>query len=778
MYKLPDSLRQELDDFAVQTEQFLRGDIEPVKFKAIRVPMGIYEQRENGRFMCRIRCAAGMLTPAQLRETVRIAMEENTFPIHLTTRQEVQLHNLTLDNINRIADRLYGLGLTSRGGGGNTVRNIVASDDAGIAPDEVFDVTPYAIALTNRLIAEPDSWTLPRKYKIALSGNDADNAAALFNDLGLVATLRNGEKGFRVYIGGGLGSSPSAGWEYSDFVPASDVLYVAAAVKKIFSENGNRRNKHQARLRYVFYKLGQDEVFRLFREAFDALKRQGGYELDLSTVEYSPAVSISAAVDGAAINDVGFRKWRQRYVRRQRQDGVFAVEIPVEHGVASPELLLDLASFLEPLGNDTFRFTVSQNILLRNIPEAALYDLYLMLIAIHPDVDRPRILLAPVACAGADTCRLGICRARGASAALKKALRQLPADTLDSLSDLRINFSGCPNSCGRHQSANLGFCGKAARNSRLYPAYYVFAGGNGGVGTAKMGERHGEISARDLPVFTVALLQSWLDNRAKYPDFNDFVSQNPDEITRLQGLFPVPSFDDDKNYYFDWTGQELFSLSGKGQAECSAGMFDMIDFDRDSFLAIRKGLDASADEAKLLADMVFHASRMLLVTRGIEPKNRNDVFGSFIEAFIGEGYVDGKFEAVVSRVRQGVSLAGSRALVEELGDAVIALYDSMDDSLQFTGIAKKVPVAEATATEATSPAAHTRFKDLRGVICPMNFVKTKLELATMQSGDTLEIFLDDGQPIQNVPGSVRNEGHTVLEESRVGPHWRVVIRKA
>lgn len=777
MYRIPDTVKSEIHAFARLVHEFRKGEIEPVKFKAIRVPMGIYEQRTNGTYMVRVRCAAGMITPSQLKQVALLAQKEGTEPIHITTRQELQLHNAQLEQIPRILEQLYKLGLSSRGGGGNTVRNIMASEDAGISATEVFDVTPYALALTNTLIAEADSWSLPRKYKIAFAGNDSDNANATFSDLGLIATLKDGQKGFKVYMGGGLGSKPTTGFKLSDFIPASDLLYVGEAVKILFSEHGNRRNRHKARIRYIFYKLGEAKVFELFHEQFNRLKAEGHYELVLpalaQTVREGQAVELNAE-SGA------FGKWLRRYVKVQKQEGLYSVEIPLNQGMVNTDTLIQLAEFLEPLGEDVIRFTMRQNILLRNIPGQLLSPLYEKLKNLGVEVDLPRILNSVVACAGADTCRLGICLSRGASSAIKKQLSTLSDTLLDELESLQINLSGCPNSCGQHSIAHLGFSGKASRNDRLYPAYYVVGGGRTGDHKARLALKYGEINARDLPAFTAALVQKWIPKKSQYAGFNDFLDAEGQATVGelLTHYESIPSFVDDKNYYFDWGASELFTITGKGAAECSAGMFDMIDFDRDAILDLRKEIEHTQDQALInqsLHGIVFHASRMLLVTRGIEPRNREDVFHAFIESFIREGHVSQAFEPIIRQaaLQPDASFLSFQQLISELADAVIELYNSMDDSLQFK---VKQEVSKA-AEPAVGQTAEKRSRDFRGVACPMNFVKTKIELATMKSGELLEILLDDGAPIKNVPGSVRNEGHHILDVKMSGNFWVVLIRR-
>jgi len=777
MYSIPESLKTEIGAFAKHVKDFRSGEIEAVKFKAIRVPMGIYEQRVNGTFMVRVRCAAGMITPAQLKEVALMAQKEGTEPIHITTRQELQFHNVQLEQAPGILEQLYQLGLSSRGGGGNTVRNIMASEDAGISKDDFFDVTPYALALTNTLIAEPDSWSLPRKYKIALAGNDSDNANATFSDLGLIATIRSGEKGFKVYIGGGLGSKPTAGFKLSDFVPTTDLLYVGEALKVLFSEHGNRRNRHKARIRYIFYKLGEKRVFELFHEIFNRLKVEGNYELVLP--EVSQSLKEGQVIDFNSENEL-FGKWLNRYVKAQKQSGFYSVEVPFNQGMVKAETIIRLAEFLAPLGDDVIRFTMRQNILLRNISGQSLDSLYQLLKDLGVEVDLPRILNSLVACAGADTCRLGICLSRSASSAIKKALSGISESQLDELSDINVNLSGCPNSCGQHSISQLGFYGKASRNDRLYPAYYVVAGGQTGDNKARLADKYGEISARDLPQFTAQLLGKWSIKKSRFIDFNEYIEcEGQTDVEELLANFEtIPSFEDDKNYYFDWGADEIFSLTGKGAAECSAGMFDMIDFDRDAIFDIQKGFEHTSDQElinKSLYGIVYHASRMLLVTRGIEPNNREEIFTSFIKSFINDGHISKKFEPVVKLALADpeASFLKHRDIIDELATAVIDLYNNMDDSLQFKG-QKEVPKVNETI-EGTAP--DKRFRDFRGVACPMNFVKTKIELSTMKSGELLEILLDDGAPIRNVPGSVRNEGHHVLEEKKNENFWSVLIRK-
>lgn len=784
MYTIPDSLKTEIESFRQQVSDFRTNKTEAVKFKAIRVPMGIYEQRKNDTYMVRVRCTGGMITPAQLKGVAQAARKYGSGDIHITTRQELQVHNVELENTPDLLKSLLRMNLSSRGGGGNTVRNILASEDAGISPDEVFDVTPYLVALTNTLIAEPDSWSLPRKLKIAFSGNDLDNSNAIFNDLGFIATKKNGVNGFRVFIGGGLGSKPSTGHLLFDFLLPEDMLYVTEAVKKLFSDHGNRRNRHKARLRYLFYKLGKEKVFELFFEYFNALKQDSEYSLSLPSLNLKIPEGSQAK---STKNDTPFDQWYRRYARKQKQSGLFSVEIPFEHGITEADTLENLASFLIPLGNDVIRLNMRQNIRLRNIPGNKLNALFDYLTQLGTDNGMPRILNNLVACTGADTCRLGICLSKGASSAIRKKISSSNPEVLDSLHNIRINLSGCPNSCGQHQVADLGFYGKASRNDRLYPAYYVTVGGKTGTNDAVLGKNLGEISARDLPVLTHEILEKYAKKLNSYGNFNNYLRGEGEEHikTLLNKYREIPSFDDDKNYYFDWGGQELFSVKGKGQPECSAGMFDMIDFDRDTVSSLQKKLENTdhqeESEGEILNKIVFHASRMLLVTRGIEPKTRTEVFTGFTEHFIDEGYVSQNLKNIVSLAMENKNeeIVSFRNEVFALDKEVNALYDSMDDSLQFK-TSKKHGDPEKFEVPTDAPAEkeeNIHSKDFSGVACPMNFVKTKIELSKLKTGELLEILLDDGAPINNVPGSVKEEGHEIVAVNKKGEHWSVLIRK-
>ncbi|MDR3127245.1 MAG: sulfurtransferase TusA family protein [Tannerellaceae bacterium] len=778
MYKLPETLGEDIAKLADLAKGYQAGKVEVVHFKAFRVPMGIYEQRKNEVYMSRIRATGGVITPEQLIAVVDLALQHGSALLHITTRQEIQIQNLELQAIEPLLYDLRKAGLSTKGGGGNTVRNILVSHGSGVFKGETFDTTPYAIALTTRLVAEADSYLLPRKLKIAFSSNQHAPDYALINDLGFVARLHNGQRGFRVYVGGGGGSNPAVGHLLFDFIPDTEIFAIAAAVKQIFSEHGNRKNKHKARLRYIFDRLGGEETLRLIRTSYESARRNTPFlTLPIDYTDRPSPVAYVAPVNGKYPPPP--EAWLRRYVTPQQQDGFHAVLVPFLHGNipigddAVAGRFKDLLRFVSQFGPYALRFTTSQHILLRHIPTQALPELYALIRTLVPETDHPLIANNLISCTGADTCRLGICLSKGLSSALRRELLRSSLE-LDKLDSLRIHVSGCPNSCGQQLWADIGFSGKVLRNGRAYPAYQLLLAANRTDEQPHLALPAGNISAKDIPPFVVRLLSAYTEQTSL--PFAQWLEQGGKALVDalLKEYEQIPDFDQDKNYYYDWGAEELFSLANRGAAECSAGLFDMIDVDLDYIRQGIKDLHQASDDTlanRHLYDILFSAARMLLVTRGADPRTNDEVFDLFLQHFIDSDLVDARFRHLIVLAKDGkdADFLPQRNAIIDLADTVTALYARMDDSLQFKSL---------TPPENNTPPPPLRFKDLRGVVCPMNFVQTKIQLAAMKIGNELEVWLDDGHPIHNVPASVRNEGHEVISQTQFPEgHWKVIIRK-
>jgi sulfite reductase (ferredoxin) len=429
---------------------------------------------------------------------------------------------------------------------------------------------------------------------------------------------------------------------------------------------------------------------------------------------------------------------------------------------------------------------MEQNLSLRNIPETYLGNVYRLLNGFSALVQAPKFFSTCIACTGASTCKLGICLPRGALTAVTKKLAASKLD-LDALSDFRLNISGCPNSCGAHPKADLGFYGQVGRKGqRLYPSYGIVAGARIGE-LSRLAVKLDSISARNLPDFVLDFLALYLEKKERYADMAKYIDgEGGQDIRSLCDKYrEVPDFQEDRNYYFDWGAEEIFSLVGKGMGECSAGLFDLIDVDLHAIKAKQQELatlDGPAGAGAILYQIALAASRMLLVTQGVEARSDSEVFDNFIRYFIEGRLIERRFLPLMEKVKGGkdVLLPALQEDIFALADAVERLYVGMDDSLKFH--LEKETATECGATDENSTTVKPEeqapaFKDLRGVSCPMNFVKTKLELAKLTSGQLLRVFLDDGEPIENVPRSVAEEGHRIIEQTRVDDYWSVLIEK-
>lgn len=569
-YDIPVTLWDEVDELESFVQRHLDGRLDAASLKARRVPFGCYEQRQNGAYMLRIRCPGGALTPTQLRTIATLSSRYGAGHIHVTTRQEFQIHDLKLEDVVPVMRQLMNAGLATRGGGGNTVRNIILSPDAGVSPEEAFDPSPYAFALTSLLLAQPNSWTLPRKFKIAFSNSAKDSAYAQFNDLGFVATVQDGVLGFRVYVAGGMGTKPEVGHLLHEFIPADDVYLVAEATKRVFDKHGNRKNKNAARLRFLWNQLGKDGFCQWYEHELRELRQEGHGALELPKEQSRASTVLFFPVQDESRE---FQRWKKRFVVPQPQLGLCSVLVPVFLGNLKNDEAIALALFLEPFGKDVLRATLGQNLRLRNIPERYLANVYSVVKNVSELASAPALLANSISCTGADTCKLGICLSKGALRAISTGLMESALD-LDQIPEFKLHLSGCPNTCGQHMLADLGFYGQVGRkNQRIFAAYGVVAGAVVRVGESRLARSLGRVSARDLPRFVCDVLQIWTQKKSRFNSFATYVdAEGAEDIKNICERYRnIPDFEKDSSYFFDWGASEPFSLAGKGLGECSAG---------------------------------------------------------------------------------------------------------------------------------------------------------------------------------------------------------------
>ena len=887
MYRIPSTLNGDLDYTQSLIDQFKAGEIQAGQLKSNRVPMGIYEQRKNQHYMLRLRCAGGLVTPEQLAKIAFVGHQLSTSHLHVTTRQEIQIHNVDIEDAIPALKKLEKVGISSAGGGGNTVRNMMVDDRSGLTADEEFDVYPYVEELTSRLIAEKDSFTMPRKYKVAIDTSVATANYSYIADLGLQARIKDGQRGFRVLIAGSAASNAHTGWEVFDFLPEKDLYRAAKALKNWFHKYGNRRNRHKARMRYVFYKYGTEEAKRLYLEEFEELKKDGSIDFEAPALPLKhhkpgfPALKVwnetplgvpaDLQSDGKQrtskneiIDSEAFETWKRRYAHKQTnaeglKENLWYAYIPLRHGNNSTDFFAEVAEYLGNYGNDVIRFTKKEQIQVRNIPEEYLTNIYAFFkkLGVY-QIDYPVVVTNLTCCTGADTCRLGICLPKGAIDGIAKQL--LNSDlNLDAIPDFELRMNGCTNICALATWGDLGFSGRVGRvGDDPYPAYTIWLPVKG---KHEIDLQQGYIAAKKIPVFVEDYLRDVIAEQANYADYYEYVAKRGVDIVKnlIAKYKEIAPYSEEPDTFFDFGDDEKFSLIKYGKAECSAGLFDIIEIDQDTIREKRKevellmgntpqgvpadlqsdGKQETSKIEKLLHDIVFSENRMLLVTRGLDPRTDEDVYNGFEKEFIAAGIIPQKFKVLTDKARNSESLIAEKPLTDELADLLNDLYQNMDDSLQFKLPAVQSPTdftdntnskeksaesarlknrseneeksvssvksvgqksrseneeesvssvksagqknrneneqkSSAGEPEAVSPDVK---KDFRGVMCPMNFVKTKIALTPMQSGQILEILLDEGAPIENVPGSVKNEGHTILSTEKVENYWKVLIRK-
>ncbi|HHL40167.1 MAG TPA: hypothetical protein ENJ37_06645 [Deltaproteobacteria bacterium] len=806
-YEIPQEIIDDIDVYAAEVEKVLRGEISRERFKPFRVTRGVYAQRGQTTHMMRIRVPAGGLLPEQMRRIADLSERYGNGIPHVTTRQDVQLHRVVLEDTVKAMRSLAEVGLSTRGGGGNTLRNVTACPESGVCPRESFDVAPYAVAVTEALLTHPSAYSLPRKYKIAFSGCAEDCALATINDVGFVAVRRGrggaAEEGFQVWAAGGMGAWSRPATLIEEFIPADQALAVAEAVMNLFDKHGNRRNKHKARLRFVIEKYGERKFLDLYRRELDAVRSSGPRPMALRPVPRLRDVgAVEAGEPPAGFDERGFELWRASNVREQKQPGFHYARIRLELGDIEAPVLRRLADVVERFGEGTLRTGHDQNLMIRWLREEELRPLFAALAELGLGRAGAGRIDDVLCCPGASTCNLGICLSRNMAAELTRELCGGGLD-LGSL-DVDIKISGCPNACGQHPVGAIGLYGAAKRgDGRLAPHYEVLAGGRVEAGKTRLAETYGFVPAKRIPAFVTELLGRYAAERGE-GGFHDYLDGGGRAVVRelVERYSTMPPHDEAPQMYTDWGVDEEFSLAGLGPGECGAGVFDIIDVDIEeaegSLAGARRALaQGRLEEASEAAYRGLVATcKALLITQGIETASDEEAVDHFESKFIGRGLVPERF-AGLDRTAELLSsrLLNERGLDEYLGrieamlDRVKALYSSMDDFFHF----RLERIEGEKGGEGEAPAPESRqapggaedeggagpvLMDLRGVKCPINYVKAKIKLETMKKGEELLLYLDEGEPIRNVPSSLRNDGQEILRMEKTGDHYELLVKKA
>ncbi len=614
--RIPAQWRDEIDAFENQMELRKQRKIEERVFAEVRLRRGAYGQRyDNGRRhdgletrdldfpqkgltkgpdtewdapgMQRIKIPFGHLAADQLESIAECAEEYSDAILHVTTRQDVQLHYVHIEDSANLQRRLASVGVTTREACGNSVRNVTGCPLAGICRDQAFDISPYARAEAFFLLGHRDVQDFGRKFKIAYSGCEQHSCGVVtIHDLGFVAKVRTvnerEERGFRVVVGGGLGPVPHIAKELYEFLPESEMLPMSQAVARVYARLGEKKNRNKARIKFLVARLGIAEFKRLVDEERKVLEADPRWTEWLETAHQDVVERLDApATDGSAAPAAGFDGWKLTNVYPQRQQGFAAVSITLPLGDITAAQARELAALSRRFTRDALRTTVEQNLILRWVHDKDLVAVYNELARIGLNLPGAESIVDVAACPGTDTCKLGVASSRGLAAELRHRLyaRELQYDS--DLRDLRIKISGCPNSCGQHHVADIGFYG-SSRNIGPYrvPHFQVILGGQWQDNGGNYGLALGAVPSKQIPEAVDVLLKSYMEGRQGNEKFRDWVGRIGKKAVKdlLGPLTSVPAHDARPDFYVDWHDVREYTIGDIGVGECAGEVVSLTEF--------------------------------------------------------------------------------------------------------------------------------------------------------------------------------------------------------
>jgi sulfite reductase (ferredoxin) len=576
-------IEREFDDFDTEAESFLAGQIEEPEFIGFRLKQGVYGQRQPDVQMVRVKLPFGGVTPEQMEMFGTVV--EKYAPLnkgHITTRQNIQIHHVPLRDMESLIREISSVGLSSREGCGNTVRNVTGDPWAGVAPDELFDPTPYAGAFVRYFVRHPTTQLMPRKIKTAFSGSDEDRAITGIHDIAFLARERDGVRGFELRVGGGTSIMARVAPTVYDFVEADngDYLKVAEAVFRIFDrQEWLRVNRARARIKVLLDKIGVEAFRELLDEElegewvgereFDA-ELVGRLRFDDDEELRAPKAPPQAASPNGDRTE--FERFLEGNVQAQRQEGFSAVEVKITRGDLTPEQFRGLAALMREYTGGNARSTVQQNLVLRWVRDEALYDVWMRLTELGLGEAGAREITDVVSCPGTDSCKLGITASMGLNKAIKERVDSMQIE--DELTKrIHIKMSGCPNGCSQHHIANIGFYGASLKvGDRQMPAYIPHIGGNFEGGEVVFGKRlKSRLPAKRVPEAVERWVRLYESEREPGEEFNAFAERRGAESFEesVKDLTLPADFSlETMQQFIDWNRSSPYKVE-RGEGECA-----------------------------------------------------------------------------------------------------------------------------------------------------------------------------------------------------------------
>ncbi len=669
---------QEIDTFEGQMVLINRGDLDEKVFAETRLRRGVYGQRyDNGKRhdgiaerelsypageatkgpetlwdapgMQRIKVPWGGLKPDQLEVVAELAEEYADGILHITTRQDFQLHFVHVGDTPNLMRRLAAVGITTREACGNSVRNVTACPLAGVCRTEVFDVTAYADALTFFLLGHDDVQDFGRKFKIAFSGCEHEGCGLVgLHDLGFVARAKevNGRqvRGFDMYVGGGLGAIPHQAKLLAADVPENEILPLSQAVCRVFARLGEKRNRNRARIKFLVAELGIEEFRRMVYEERQVMPSDERWDEFLDTIDSFAERPLHQPITiEANYDDAGYQNWLKTNVYQQRQSGFSVVYVNLPLGDLTTSQAFGLADVTRQYVGEHLRTTVEQNLVLRWVADQDLKEVYDELVRLGVATPGAGTIHDITTCPGTDTCKLGIASSRGLAGELTTRLASQRDELPESISGLKIKISGCFNSCGQHHVADIGFFGNSRhRNKRTVPHFQVVLGGQWRNNAGSYGLPVGAIPSRSVPEVLKILTTKFDAERSENESFQDWVQRFGKKEIRglIKPYSTIPLYEDDASYYSDWGDPREFTIGDIGVGECAGEVVSLFTMEvsraeaeaLDALVALDEGHVSLAYERAVQA-MVL-AARSLLRGQAVDiGYNESEIVQQFRELF-------------------------------------------------------------------------------------------------------------------------------------------------
>ncbi|NJB83170.1 HEPN domain-containing protein [Wenyingzhuangia aestuarii] len=656
-------VQKDIIELGDKIQQFYDGKIDEEKFRSLRLARGVYGQRQFGVQMIRIKLPYGKVTSDQLLRICNVSEEYSRGRLHITTRQDIQIHYVSLDRTPELWAELEKSDITLREACGNAVRNVTASPDAGINPEEPFDVTPYAHAVFQFFLRNPICQELGRKFKVSFSSAEDDSALSYMHDIGFIAKIKviDGKPvlGFKVMLAGGLGSQPRLADVAFDFLEADKIIPYMESILRVFDRYGERSKRAKARLKFLVKDLGLEAFNEIVAKEQKALSNQS---VAISTEGFSNNPDLSAIVaPEVTIEDVdAYEAWKASNVFAQKQDGLFAIGIKVNIGDFYLPEARALAALIKEYAADELRFTLRQNILVRHVREDLLPFFYTKLKELGFTDLGYEAVADITACPGTDTCNLGIASSTGAAEELGKVLKaEYPQFATES--DLVIKISGCMNACGQHNLCNIGFQGMSIKAGKyVAPALQVLLGGGTlGDGAARIADKVIKVPSKRGPEALRLILNDYIENSGGV-DFVEYYESKGGQKYFYDFLKPLSSTDDlvDSDF-IDWGAEEKYEKA-VGTGECAGVVIDLVAtllYDsKEKLTNAQEALSAGklSDAIYFAYSSMVHTAKAILTAEGTKTNTHNKIISDFNEIFVQGGKIDlgTDFESFIYQINQ------------------------------------------------------------------------------------------------------------------------------